>query len=302
MTTKEQLPGWQDLLVEGVLVRITHPDKVLYPDTGTTKADVARYYQQVAPFLIPWAMNRPATRKRWVDGVGTESKPGKSFFQKNLGTATPSWVLRRRMHHKDHDNLYPLVNDIRTLVWLAQIAALEIHVPQWTFAEDGVPRNPDRLVLDLDPGEGAGLAECAAVSLIARDSLAQRGLDAVPVTSGGKGMHLYAPLDRRRTSDDAATLAQDLAQSIEHEHPDLVVSRMDRSLRRGKVFIDWSQNWPGKTTVVPYSLRGRPQPMVAAPRCWEEIIPDALAQLDANQVLTRIKDGIVPELDTTKSG
>ena len=296
MTNEEQCPGGQGMPVDGAVGRITNPGKILYPDTGTTKADVAHYYQQVAPFLIPWARNRPATRKRWVNGVGTESEPGKSFFHKNLDGATPAWVLRRIMHHKDHDNTYPLVNDVRTLVWLAQIAALEIHVPQWTFASNGVPQNPDRLVLDLDPGEGAGLAECAAVTLIARDSLARLGFDSVPVTSGSKGIHLYAPLDGQRTSDEAAALAQELAEATEHEHPDLVVSRMDRSLRRGKVFIDWSQNWPGKTTVVPYSLRGRPQPMVAAPREWDEIVPDTLAQLDCNQVLARIKDGIAPSL------
>ncbi len=286
----------QDWSVDGETVTLTNPGKVLFPDTGTTKQDVAMYYLQAAPVLIPWTRDRPATRKRWVHGVGTEADPGQSFFQKNLDAAAPEWVLRRTMHHKDHDNIYPLVNDARTLVWLAQISALEIHVPQWQFSDDGIPQNPDRLVLDLDPGEGAGLAECAVVALVARDALDQLGLGPLPVTSGSKGIHLYARLDGRRTSDQIASLAHDLALSMEHDHPDLVVSRMGRSLRRGKVFIDWSQNWPAKTTVSPYSLRGRASPTVAAPRNWDEIVPARLAQLDYHQVLARIAGGMTPGL------
>jgi bifunctional non-homologous end joining protein LigD len=283
-----------DIAVDGTTVTLGNPAKVLYPSTGTTKQDVALYYLQVAPVLIPWARDRPATRKRWVDGVGTDADPGKSFFQKNLDAGTPGWVLRRTMHHKDHDNSYPLVNDARTLVWLAQISALEIHVPQWTFGAGGTPQRPDRLVLDLDPGEGVGLAGCAAVALLARDCLDRHGLDSLPVTSGSKGVHLYAPLDGQATSEEVAALAHEVALSLEHDHPELVVSRMGRDLRRGKVFIDWSQNWPAKTTVVPYSLRGRFRPTVAAPRTWDEIVPGELAQLDYRQVLARVTNGIIP--------
>ncbi|WP_207345098.1 non-homologous end-joining DNA ligase [Arthrobacter sp. E3] len=286
----------QDVAVDGETVTLSNPGRILYPETGTTKHDVAMYYLRAAPMLIPWAKDRPATRKRWVQGVGTAAEPGKSFFQKNLDAATPDWVQRRTMHHRDHDNDYPLVNDARTLVWLAQISALEIHVPQWRFANDGTPQNPDRLVLDLDPGEGVGLAECAAVALLARDALEQRGLRSLPVTSGSKGIHLYAGLDGKRTSDDIAHLAHCVALSLEADHPDLVVSRMGRALRRGKVFIDWSQNWPAKTTAVPYSLRGRARPTVAAPRNWDEIIPAKVDQLDYRQVLARIAGGTTPKL------
>jgi bifunctional non-homologous end joining protein LigD len=285
-----------DIAVDGTTVTLGNPTKVLYPSTGTTKQDVAQYYLQVAPVLIPWARDRPATRKRWVDGVGTDAEPGKSFFQKNLDAGTPDWVLRCTMHHKDHDNSYPLVNNARTLLWLAQISALEIHVPQWTFGAGCAPQLPDRLVLDLDPGEGVGLAGCAAVALLARDCLDRHGLDSLPVTSGSKGIHLYARLAGQPTSDEVAALAQEVALSLERDHPDLVVSRMGKELRRGKVFVDWSQNWLAKTTVVPYSLRGRSRPTVAAPRTWDEIVPDTLAQLDYRQVLERVVNGIIPEL------
>ncbi|PYG99502.1 hypothetical protein CVV67_15420 [Arthrobacter stackebrandtii] len=275
-------------------VRLSHPAKILYPETGTTKTDVASYYLHVAPVLIQWARNRPATRKRWVDGVGTAAAPGNSFFQKNLDTGTPDWVIRQRLHHKDHDAVYPLVNDARTLAWLAQISALEIHVPQWQFSDAGKPGNPDRLVLDLDPGEGAGLAECAAVALIAKGSLDRLGLPSLPVTSGSKGIHVYAGLDGRRSSADIAALAHEVALSMEHDHPELVVSRMGKDVRRRKIFIDWSQNWQAKTTIVPYSLRGRPTPTAAAPRQWSEIATPGLAQLGYREVIERIDAGLVP--------
>lgn len=226
----------------------------MYPESGTTKLDVAEYYLHAAPVLIPWAANRPATRKRWVDGVGTRQTPGKGFLQRNLETATPVWVSRQRLHHRDHDIVYPLVNDARTLLWLAQSAALEIHGLQWRFSADGTPSRPDRMVFDLDPGEGAGLAECAVVALLRRGSLDRIGLDCMPVTSGSKGIHIYARLDGHRSSEQAAELAHELALSMEHELPDLVVSRMGKDLRVEKVFIDWSQNQQFKTTVVPHSL------------------------------------------------
>ena len=138
--------------VGGHRIALTNLDKVLYPETQTTKADVLEYFAAVAEVLVAHARDRPATRKRWVDGVGTDEHPGQMFFQKNLDDGTPPWVARRAIEHKNHDNDYPLVNDLATLTWLGQIAALEIHVPQWRFARTGEPRNPDRLVLDLDPG------------------------------------------------------------------------------------------------------------------------------------------------------
>ena len=176
--------------VDGRELVVTNLDKVMYPETGTTKADVLAYYAAVAPVLIPAAANRPATRKRWVHGVGTPEAPGEMFFQKNLDHSAPGWVPRASIKHKERTNQYPLVNDPATLAWLAQTAALEIHVPQWRVDSHGNAMAPDRLVLDLDPGEGAGLAECVEVARLARSILQDVGLDPVPVTSGSTGIHL----------------------------------------------------------------------------------------------------------------
>jgi bifunctional non-homologous end joining protein LigD len=279
----------QTVNVGGHRLTLTHLDKVLYPETGTTKADVLGYYAEIADLLIAHAAHRPATRKRWVHGVGTAEHPESAFFQKNVDDATPSWVSRRSIQHSDHVNEYPLVNNLATLTWLGQIAALEIHVPQWQFGRGGAPRNPDRLVLDLDPGEGAGLAECAEVARYARAILRAMGLDPVPVTSGSKGIHLYAALNRRQTSAQVADVAHELARALEADHPDLIVSGMSKALRPGKVFVDWSQNNAAKTTITPYSLRGRAHPFVAAPRTWGELKEADLAQLDYRQVLKRVK-------------
>jgi bifunctional non-homologous end joining protein LigD len=181
------------------------------------------------------------------------------------------------------------VNDLATLTWLAQIAALEIHVPQWQFGRNGAQHNPDRLVLDLDPGPGAGLLECAEVARLVRAILQGMGLDTMPVTSGSKGIHLYAALDGVQTSDQVAAMAHELARSLEADHPDLIVSDMKKSLRRGKVLLDWSQNNGNKTTVAPYSLRGRAHPTVAAPRTWHELESKSLAQLDLVAVMKRVQ-------------
>jgi len=280
----------QYVTIEGHRLKLTNLDKVLYPETGTTKADVIDYYARVATAILPHTSNRPATRKRWVHGVGTEDAPGEMFFQKNLDErSTPQWVLRRSLEHKDHANDYPLVNDLATLTWLGQIAALEIHVPQWQFGRTGLRKNPDRLVLDLDPGPGAGLAECAEVAKAAREILAGMGLNPLPVTSGSKGIHLYAALDGRQTSDEVSAVAHELARALEADLPDLVVSDMKKSVRDGKVLVDWSQNNGNKTTVAPYSLRGRFHPMVAAPRTWEEVEGPGLAQLDYLAVIERVE-------------
>ncbi|MEP6479823.1 MAG: ATP-dependent DNA ligase [Rhodoglobus sp.] len=279
----------QTVTIDGHRLKLTNLDKVLYPETGTTKADVLAYYAQVADVLIAHARNRPATRKRWVHGVGTETEPGEMFFQKNLDErSTPKWVPRRSVQHSDHVNEYPLVNDLATLTWLGQIAALEIHVPQWQFGRTGARKNPDRLVLDLDPGPGAGLAECAEVARLARAILGGMGLDPMPVTSGSKGIHLYAPLDGKQTSDQVSEVAHELARALEADHPDLVVSDMKKTLRDGKVLVDWSQNNGNKTTIAPYSLRGRAHPMVAAPRTWKELDSPKLAQLDYQEVMRRV--------------
>ena len=199
-------------------------------------------------------------------------------------------MARHKIAHQDHDNYYPVVNDLATLTWLAQLAALEIHVPQWRFGHNGQPRNPDRLVLDLDPGPGVSLADCAEIALLVRDILRDIGHDPVPVTSGSKGIHLYAPLDGSQSTEQASAVARELALALEADHPDRVISSMKRSERDGKVFIDWSQNNGAKTTVAPYSLRGRDHPIVAAPRTWEELESADLHQLTYEEVLDRIAE------------
>ncbi|MBX7443931.1 MULTISPECIES: ATP-dependent DNA ligase [unclassified Arthrobacter] len=280
--------------VAGRELTLTNLDKIIYPETGTTKADVLAYYAAVAHVLIPAAANRPATRKRWVNGVGTADKPGEVFFQKDLEDSAPGWLPRVGITHKDRTIYYPMVNDAATLTWFGQINSLEVHVPQWRVDSHGNQLNPDRLVLDLDPGEGAGLAECREVALLARAILQDVGLDPVPVTSGSKGIHLYAALDGTQTSDQVSAFARELARALEADHPDLAVSDMKKTLRTGKVLVDWSQNNAAKTTIVPYSLRGRPTPMVAAPRTWREIGSAGLRHLDYQEVLRRVRDGKDP--------
>lgn len=275
------------VVVDGHRITLTNLDKVLYPATGTTKADVLAYLAAVSGPLITHASHRPVTRKRWVHGTG-----GDVFFQKNLDDSTPSWVHRRTIAHSDHVNAYPLVDDLATLTWLGQIASLEIHVPQWRFGRTGKEHDPDRMVLDLDPGPGAGLAECAQVAGWARAILQDMGLEPFPVTSGSKGIHLYAALDGRNDSAAISAVAHELARALEADHPDLVVSDMKKSLREGKVLVDWSQNNRNKTTIAPYSLRGRERPTVAAPRTWEELEAPGLAHLEMDEVVERVsRDG-----------
>lgn len=278
----------QTVEVDGRKLQLSHLDKVLYPSTGTTKRDVLDYFREIAPVMIPHCRDRAATRKRWPDGVG-DNGAGQMFFQKNIGDGAPEWVNRRSIQHSDHVNQYPLVNDLATLTWLGQLAALEIHVPQWRFGPRGAQKNPDRLVLDLDPGEGVTLRECAEVARRARDILHDMGLNVVPVTSGSKGIHLYAALDESQTSDQVSQVARELARSLEADYPDEIISSMKRSARAGKVFIDWSQNSESKTTVAPYSLRGRSHPTVAAPRTWHELASPHLKQLDFRDVRGRVK-------------
>ena len=274
---------------------LTNLDKVMYPETGTTKADVLAYYAAVAPVLIPAAANRPATRKRWVNGVGTAEAPGEMFFQKNLDDSTPGWVPRASITPQGADQPVPAGQRRRH----AHLAGPDRG--RWKsmcrsggWIRTAMPCRPDRLVLDLDPGEGAGLAECVEVARLARAILQDVGLDPVPVTSGSKGIHLYAALDGTQSSDQISDFAHELARALEADHPDLAVSDMKKTLRTGKVLVDWSQNNAAKTTIVPYSLRGRLQPTVAAPRTWRELGSPALQQLDYQEVMRRVKAGKDP--------
>ncbi|MBP1077025.1 bifunctional non-homologous end joining protein LigD [Microbacterium terrae] len=279
------MPGDEQLVrIDGRRLRITNLDKVLYPETGTTKGEVIDYYLRVAPMLIPHVVGRPVTRLRWPEGVDHEP-----FFAKDLERGAPSWVKRHPIPHSSGSKDYPLVSDVATLAYLAQVASLELHVPQWRFDAEGDPGRPDRMVLDLDPGPGVGLAECAQVARWAREILQDMGLDPLPVTSGSKGIHLYAALPGEQTSDDISLVARELARAIEADHPDLVVSQMAKVERAGRVFIDWSQNNAAKTTIAPYSLRGRARPTAAAPRTWDELDDPELQHLLLGEVLERVE-------------
>lgn len=282
--------------VEGRTVRLTNLEKVLYPSTGTTKGEVLHYYAQVAPVLLPHLRDRAVTRVRWPNGV---TDPG--FFEKNAPAGTPAWVrtvrvptsgTRGESRHGD-ELVLPVVEDLASLTWLVNLAALELHVHQWRVGRDGRPRHPDRLVVDLDPGEPAGLGECCQVALLVRERLDGHGLTGYPVTSGSKGLHVYAALPGRLDPDGTTALARAIAEELQAAHPALVTATMTRSRRPGKVFVDWSQNSGSKTTVSPYSLRGRDRPLVAAPVTWAEVEagaedPLALDQLSVEQVLSRV--------------
>ena len=282
--------------VDGRTLTLSNLDKVLYPRTGTTKGEVIDYYARIAPVMLPHLEARPVTRVRWPHGVEKNS-----FFEKNTPAGTPSWVHTARVpttgsrgesRHGDH-LVFPIVDDLPTLTWLANLAALELHVHQWTVGRDGRPRNPDRLVIDLDPGEGAGLHECAAVALLVREALAERDLPAYPVTSGSKGLHLYAALPGELDPEGTTGLAKAVAEELQAAHPQQVTATMTKSRRSGKVFLDWSQNAGSKTTLSPYSLRGRERPWVATPLSWDEVEegaedPLALEQLRFEEVLERV--------------
>jgi bifunctional non-homologous end joining protein LigD len=284
--------------VDGRTLTLVNLEKVMYPRTGTTKAEVLNYYAQVAPVMLPHLADRAVTRIRWPHGTGD-----KSFFEKNAPAGTPSWVRTvkvptsgsRTQSGEEGELRFPIVDSLASLTWLVNLASLELHVHQWTVTGKSRVRNPNRLVIDLDPGEPAGLGECSQVALLVRDRLAEDGLDCVPVTSGSKGLHLYAGLDAKRTHEEVRDYAKAIAEELESDQPKLVVSQMTKARRGGKVFLDWSQNTGAKTTISPYSMRGRDQPMVAAPRTWDEVEagaddPLALEHLRFEEVLERVQD------------
>ena len=279
--------------VEGRTLRLSNLDKVLYPEIGLTKGEIIAYYTTVAPVLLPHLAGRPLTVKRYPSGVD-----GQFFYEKNASRGKPDWVRTVRLpapgSTKNRDEIdYIVVEELATLVWLANLAALELHTPQWTVGPRGGVRGADQLVLDLDPGAPAAIGECCRVALLLRDALASDGLTPVAKTSGSKGMQLYAAI-KETSSDTVNAYAHELAQRLEAEHPDLVVSRMTKSLRPGKVLVDWSQNNATKTTVSVYSLRARPHATVSCPVTWDEVeagadgTPLSFTQAD---VLGRIADG-----------
>jgi len=272
--------------VEGRTLTLSNLDKVLYPATGFSKGEVIDYYSRIAPVLLPHLVDRPLTVKRYPNGVD-----GKFFFEKNAARGTPDWVRTVNLpapgSTKNRDTIdYVVVEELATLVWLANLAALELHVPQWLVPRRVRKPRTDLIVFDLDPGAPASIVECCEVALLLKDMLADEGMTLFAKTSGSKGMQVSAPVsvdDPELTSQFAHTLAE----RLEQQRPDLVVSRMTKSLRPGKVFVDWSQNNPAKTTVAPYSLRAKDAPTVSTPVTWDEVAAGKPLSFTSTQVLER---------------
>jgi bifunctional non-homologous end joining protein LigD len=252
--------------VEGQTLTLSNLDKVLYPEAGFTKAEVISHYQHVAPAMLPHLADRPATLKRYPEGVD-----GQSFFQKHAPDHRPDWVRTAKVPSQSSRGRnagtveYVVIDGLPSLIWAANLAAIELHVPQWRLPPGG---DPDLIVFDLDPGLPATIVECCRVAEALRPLLESDGITPVAKTSGGKGLQLYARTNGR-TSEQNSELAKSYAERLEKDLP--VLSRMTRSLREGKVFVDWSQNNASKTTVAPYSLRARTRPTVSTPVTWDEV-------------------------------
>ncbi|WP_034091950.1 non-homologous end-joining DNA ligase [Streptacidiphilus albus] len=269
--------------VDGHRLTLSHLDRLLYPATGTSKAAVLHYYARAAVAMLPHLAGRPASFLRCPEGV-----TGERFWAKNVPPGAPDWVTTADVAQHAKTMRQVVVADLATLTWAANLAALEMHVPQWTAGKG--PDAHDRLVVDLDPGEGCDVTHCCAVALRVRELLAADGLRAWAKTSGGKGLHLYAPVVDA-TAEQVGDYARRLAQRLEQDHPDTVVSRMAKALRPGKVFIDHSQNASSKTTACAYTLRATTRPAVSTPVSWEEVEDCVAAEQFAftpEQVVERI--------------
>ena len=275
--------------VEGTTVVLSNLDKVLYPAVGFTKGQVLDYYTRIAPVLLPHLAERAVTRKRYPDGVD-----GQVFFEKNAPRGTPDWVRTETLpspgSSKGRDTIdYVVVEDLATLVWTANLASLELHTHMWRVDQD----SPDLVVFDLDPGAPATIVECCAVALLLRPLLEADGLAPVVKTSGSKGMQLYARADAFTSAEQTSAYAKGLAQRLEGEHPDLVLHRMTKALRGGKVLVDWSQNSAAKTTISAYSLRARDRPTVSTPLTWDEVESCTAADdlvFTSDDVLARVEE------------
>jgi bifunctional non-homologous end joining protein LigD len=266
--------------VEERRLSLSNLDKVMYPEVGFTKGQVIDYYTRIAPVLLPHLRDRPLTMKRYPDGV-----EGEFFYEKRIPSHAPEWVRREQVGKIE----YIVCDELPTLVWLANLADLELH-PSLSLVDD--ENRPTVMAFDLDPGPPAGLTECCEVALLLRDALSQLGLESVPKTSGSKGIQVYVPLNVEQIDYDHGTkaLSKALARLLETRHPKLIVSQQKKELRRGKVLIDWSQNDENKTTVCVYSLRARERPTVSTPLRWEELDdPDALV-FEASDVLERVEE------------
>ncbi|GAA1698746.1 hypothetical protein GCM10009765_55200 [Fodinicola feengrottensis] len=276
--------------IEGRKLRLSNLDKVLYPKSRTTKGEVIDYYSRIAPVMLPHLAGRPVTRKRWPDGVAKQP-----FFEKNMPRGTPSWIRTVNLpvpgSTMDRETIdFVVLADLAGLVWSANLAALELHVPQWKVGPRGAAKHPDLLVVDLDPGDGAGLADCMEVAVLVRDRMAQDGLTTYPKTSGNKGMQLYAPVSAKQDSSVVSAYAHAIADELAEKHPRKILSQMTKALRRGKIFIDWSQNNAAKTTVAAYSLRGRERPTVSTPLTWDEVEAAEPVMFEPVEVLDRVEE------------
>ena len=275
--------------IEGHELELSNLDKVMYPAAGFTKGEVIDYYTRLAPVLLPHLQDRALTRIRYPNGVD-----GAHFFEKNAPGGTPDWVRLERLpvpgSTKARETIdFVVVDELATLVWIANLASLELHTPQWRIGED-----PDLLVVDLDPGAPAGLKECCGVAVLMRDRLAEDGITSYPKTSGKKGMQLCCPIAAKQDSETVSGYAKKVAEELASMVPKSITAKMAKNLRPGKVFIDWSQNAAAKTTVAPYSLRAQETPTASAPRTWEEVESVATGeeparQYDAREVLERVE-------------
>jgi bifunctional non-homologous end joining protein LigD len=260
------MPTTVDVEIEGHHLSLSNLDKVLYPEAGFTKADVIDYYRRVAPVLLPHLQGRVPTLVRAPDGPA-----GQIFFEKRCPGHRPKWVKTAMMGKYDRHTGFEgcLIESLPALMWVANLAALELHTYQATV---GDLERPTALVIDLDPGDPATIVDCARVAIDLRDTLDTLGLAAVVKTSGSKGLHLSVPLNTPGVTDDGTkSFALALGQLLESRDPKRVTTVMAKERRRGRVFVDWSQNDRAKTTVAPYSLRIRPRPLVSTPLSWDEV-------------------------------
>ena len=254
-----------ELIVEGRRLAVSNLPKVLYPKTGFTKGHLIDYYIRIAPVLLPHLKDRPLTMKRYPDGVDQPF-----FYEKNCPTHRPSWVKTAKVWSEGNQKemQYCLVQDLPTLVWAANLADIELHT---SLAKKQKIARPTVMVFDLDPGAPADIVQCCQVGLWLRELLAGLNLKSWAKTSGSKGLQIYVPLNTPATFDQTKEWSRILGEHLAHEHPKLVVARMAKALRTGKVFVDWSQNDEHKTTINVYSLRARPEPTASTPVTWDEV-------------------------------
>jgi bifunctional non-homologous end joining protein LigD len=259
------MPNKAELVVEGKRLSVSNLDKVLYPKVGFTKGQVIDYYIKIAPVLLPHLKDRPLTMKRYPNGVD-----GEFFYEKNCPTHRPKWVKTAKVWSEGNNRMmdYCLAQDLPTLVWAANLADLELHT---SLAKKTDVARPTMMVFDLDPGAPADIVQCCQVGLWLRDLLSKMKLKSWAKTSGSKGLQVYVPLNTPVTFDQTKDLSRALARLLEQAHGNLVTSNMSKSVRKGRVFVDWSQNDEHKTTICVYSLRAKEEPTVSTPLTWDEV-------------------------------